>query len=73
MIILVLNVVLCAVLLIGLVAPLLWAIRPEQWAIRTGQRDRPVVTARPRLARCPAAYGSARSQASHSKPVISAR
>jgi len=66
MIILVLNVVLCAVLLIGLVAPLLWAIRP-------GQGDRPVVTARPRLARRPAAYASARSRASHSKPVVSAR
>jgi len=66
MIILVLNAMLCAAVLIGLVAPLLWAIR-------TGQRDQPVVTARPRLARRPAAYASARTQASHSKPVISAR
>jgi len=66
MILLVLNVVLCAAVLIGVVAPLLWAIR-------AGQRDQPVVTAGPRLARRPAVYASARSQASHSKPVISAR
>ncbi len=63
---LLLNVILCSAVLIAVVAPLVRAIR-------AGQRDQPVVTARPRLARRPAAYASARSQASHSKPVILAR
>lgn len=62
MIMLVLNVMLCAAVLVGVAAPLLWAIR-------VGQRDQPVVTARRRFARRPAAHASARSQASHSKPL----
>ncbi len=62
---LLLNLILCSAVLIVVVAPLVWAIR-------TAQRDQPIVTARPRSTR-PAAYANARTQRSQYKPVISAR
>lgn len=60
------NVILCSAVFSAVVAPLVWAIR-------TAQRDQPIVTARPRSTRRPAAYASARTQRSQYKPVISAR
>lgn len=63
---LLLNVILCSVVFIAVVAPL-------AWAIRTVQRDQSIVTARPRLAPRPGGYASARTQRSQYKPVISAR
>jgi len=63
---LLLNLILCSAVLIAVVAPLVRAIR-------TTQRDQPIVTARPRSTRRPGVYASARTQRSQYKPAISAR